>query len=598
MVIMNKEFLTNKVAKILGVSATEKDFAFQIFLEKTAGVLEADDALKFPGLGFFYLKGDELPKGGMIETLLFVPLQKDSHLMDENFFLSFDVKKKKKSTAEFDPSVFSLSIDKATLPFEKDSERNPDISYQLLKKTIEERVEEIIAGALHLDHFKITDTIFSVNEEDEELTIEEERSVFETKDGGSYEEMVFNRMNFDDSGETVEGVKPEVINAETPDDITSTISDKVDDEENLHTSFYKDEEVKEETAEEKAEEKPEEAVIEEEVKVETVSALDDFVIAADNEKPKFEFFESKEEKENLDWSWSEKLSDDDEVKEEEVIKEFDAGTVLQIPVEKEQEADVPEEEDPFAELEKSFNADNEIVEALEEEVPVIEIEEKNDVLSNLQDVSLNNKEEQVEEKKEDTPIEESNPYEAEDSDMKRNLLVVGLVIVGLVAVYIIFFHGFGIIKKNAPQQPAASNQVVETKDSTQSGDKMPLEPAGKPEETKAGKADNSKVKATPKVEDKSLKLKEARAGDLLREIKNESRVGGNIYSDGSRFYVQVSSWKNVTKAEQEARKLKAKGLDAFVVKAYVEQFKSTWYRVRVGYFKTRQEAEAFEKKNK
>ncbi|MBA4319526.1 MAG: hypothetical protein C0412_14080 [Flavobacterium sp.] len=575
---MNKEFLINKVAKLLGVSSSEKDFAFQIFLDKTAEVLEENEALKYSGLGFFYLKVNQKDKSDYTESLSFVPFQKDSHLMDENFFLNFDVVKKKKNSMEFDPSVFSLSIDKATLPFENSSGRTSDISYQLLKKTIEERVEDVISGAVHLRNFKITDTIFIENEEKEEFVNEDENILYEIKDENSYEEMVFSRMNFDESDDIIPGTETnKEFDTDSPK-VDDEIFEKIVDDENIHTTFFKEETLNEEL--------PDEGLIEN-----GIPSLDDYIETKVIEKPKFDFFEKKEEGDNTGWTWPEKLIDDENSGVEDLIvdeppEKPEVSDFVESPVEPENISSKRAVDDPFAELEKSFDIDDEIVEIMEEEVSNIE----ENFNSNIADeVSNNLKEEQMDEKKENTPNEEENPFETEDSNTKRNLLVGGLILVGLVAVYIIFFHGFGIIKKNPiPQTTANTNQTqpAENKDSLQAVDNQTKTPV------------DSKVNEIPKAADKSQKIKEERAGDILREIKNESKVAGNVYKDGAQYYVQVSSWKNVTKAEQEAKKLKTKGLDAFVVKAYIEQFKGTWYRVRVGGFKTKEEAEAFEMKNK
>ena len=193
-----------------------------------------------------------------------------------------------------------------------------------------------------------------------------------------------------------------------------------------------------------------------------------------------------------------------------------------------------------------------------------------------------------EEKDNNTP-EETNPY-AEEDNSKRNMLLIGaLVVIGLVAVYIIFFEGFGLIKKKTAAPPKVQTETQQTQPSV-TPDSLNQPPA----ET-AKPVSNASLGAK---EDKYQKVKESQAGNILREMKSESKVGSNIYTEGGKYFVQVSSWKNLAKAEQEVKKLKAKGNDAFVVKAYIEQFKGTWYRVRVGGFKSKEEAEAFSAKNR
>ncbi len=75
-------------------------------------------------------------------------------------------------------------------------------------------------------------------------------------------------------------------------------------------------------------------------------------------------------------------------------------------------------------------------------------------------------------------------------------------------------------------------------------------------------------------------------------------ITNRIYFDGERYMVQSSSWKSKTIAEREVSKLRKRGFDAFIYKVYIPAKGSTWNRVRIGYFNSRNEAEEFLKKNK
>lgn len=85
---------------------------------------------------------------------------------------------------------------------------------------------------------------------------------------------------------------------------------------------------------------------------------------------------------------------------------------------------------------------------------------------------------------------------------------------------------------------------------------------------------------------------------IIKDDKWESTSKKTIFFDGSKYVFQVSSWKNKLKAEKEMKKLKDKGYDAFVVEANIPERGGKWYRVRVGYFDTPEEAEEAEKKLK
>lgn len=79
---------------------------------------------------------------------------------------------------------------------------------------------------------------------------------------------------------------------------------------------------------------------------------------------------------------------------------------------------------------------------------------------------------------------------------------------------------------------------------------------------------------------------------------NEYIVEGTIFSDGALYCYQVSSWKNKSVAEKEVQKLIKKGFNAFVMQAKIGNDKNIWYRVRVGFFDSLEEAKDNQKKAK
>ncbi len=79
-------------------------------------------------------------------------------------------------------------------------------------------------------------------------------------------------------------------------------------------------------------------------------------------------------------------------------------------------------------------------------------------------------------------------------------------------------------------------------------------------------------------------------------VKHEKIIKGVIFSDGNLFVVQKASFKKELMARAFANRLKEKGEKAFVVKANIPG-KGTWYRVRVGYFNSLQEAERYSRKH-
>ena len=76
---------------------------------------------------------------------------------------------------------------------------------------------------------------------------------------------------------------------------------------------------------------------------------------------------------------------------------------------------------------------------------------------------------------------------------------------------------------------------------------------------------------------------------------NETEIEKNIWTDGTQYVIQVSSWSTEARADRMASKWRTEGHNAFVQKAYVNKFKRTYYRVRIGYFNSVGEAEAYQR---
>ncbi|MEO8233534.1 MAG: OmpA family protein [Ignavibacteriota bacterium] len=71
---------------------------------------------------------------------------------------------------------------------------------------------------------------------------------------------------------------------------------------------------------------------------------------------------------------------------------------------------------------------------------------------------------------------------------------------------------------------------------------------------------------------------------------SERNVGKMVFTDGYLYCFQVSSFRTKVKAESEAKDLEASGFNAFVISANLPELDGTWYRVRVGYFNSLEEA--------
>ncbi|MBN1300345.1 MAG: SPOR domain-containing protein [Melioribacteraceae bacterium] len=86
--------------------------------------------------------------------------------------------------------------------------------------------------------------------------------------------------------------------------------------------------------------------------------------------------------------------------------------------------------------------------------------------------------------------------------------------------------------------------------------------------------------------------------ELTYNPANERNVTNTIFTDGNLYCFQVSSWKRITIAEKEVERLKRSKHNAFIVEARPKHKQGVWYRVRVGYFNTLQEAKDYQKRVK
>jgi cell division septation protein DedD len=102
-----------------------------------------------------------------------------------------------------------------------------------------------------------------------------------------------------------------------------------------------------------------------------------------------------------------------------------------------------------------------------------------------------------------------------------------------------------------------------------------------------------------KTEPVKLKPNEEKAQTLNnKDYNSEAEINpkGTIFTDGSKYSFQVSSWRVKSKAESEVQRLKSEGYNAFIAEGFVRG--NTWYRVRIGYFNSLEETEAYMKKVK
>lgn len=116
------------------------------------------------------------------------------------------------------------------------------------------------------------------------------------------------------------------------------------------------------------------------------------------------------------------------------------------------------------------------------------------------------------------------------------------------------------------------------------------------------KKETVKKKETPKKEETSNKeMPKTETPKVVSstgyDASKETNPSGVIFSDGNSFCFQVSSWKLRSQAEKEVARLQKAGHNAFIQEASVAG-KGKWFRVRIGFFNSLQEATAYRKKVK
>jgi len=109
--------------------------------------------------------------------------------------------------------------------------------------------------------------------------------------------------------------------------------------------------------------------------------------------------------------------------------------------------------------------------------------------------------------------------------------------------------------------------------------------------TETGKALNRRVAIILVSENENeAKILTAPSGGPKYNATTERNLGNMIFTDGNLFCVQESSWRSRNKAESEAKKLQTAGYNSFIVIADSPELEGTWFRVRLGYYNTFDEA--------
>lgn len=90
------------------------------------------------------------------------------------------------------------------------------------------------------------------------------------------------------------------------------------------------------------------------------------------------------------------------------------------------------------------------------------------------------------------------------------------------------------------------------------------------------------------IEEERSYLAKMKAMETVKSIdydySSEYNIEGLIFTDNEYYCIQVSSWKDRDKANEEVAKLRSNGHSAFFILTQVGENKENWFRVRVGFF--------------
>lgn len=161
--------LHKRVAEVLGVSVSQKELAFEVLIESVSDILTEGITLKIPHIGFFQLKTD-LQKSNTRKQVMYSALPEDFDPSEKILYHTFDVNAKYKNPSEIEPQVFSIGVGKPLLPLhDEESSYDSETSYVMLRKSIEERVREVLTESDQIPNFNIWEDIYSNKLDDEDI---------------------------------------------------------------------------------------------------------------------------------------------------------------------------------------------------------------------------------------------------------------------------------------------------------------------------------------------------------------------------------------------------------------------------------------------
>lgn len=627
--------LQTKIAEALGVSVSEKELAYEIFISRIASLLTNELTIKIPGIGFFQLKKSTQQHK---PEIIYIPLQENYFTDVKNTYIELEVPDSLsfKNNDENLEDIFSIGVGKPYIPLEEKVDNNIEASFLSLRKSIEERVEEIISEAENIPGLNLIEEYEKHSESEPEISTQEKlseltsdlqfeekltevkedvlaesitKSILENEMSNSVTEKIdeskdenleltptdlLQDYKFDNKSEDEKSISQEVSSKETGDD---TENNEIEIELGKHRKTIDDE-------------------IFYDSEINSINT--NYDVIDDDRKPKSDYDEiidsylglKKKTPQKIEWNWGDELREELESYSNEYYSD---KKLMKEPVEYKRKEIENEKVDDI--LKTTRPVSSKLFEELESTIKK-EIEKVTKEISDSEKPVNRTKYEFVEVENEDKHLdkithrtfdeEEEKRYYSREYGNKENyfgktfiILFLSFVILSGLIVYLF------LPNKNANNSLITSKQNVDSSNKSEElVTALPETDLSKTEIVVPEENDFPRVPVLPStkkneqdVSTYTSEILETTDKSLYRNILNDTRINKNIYFDGKSYNVQVSSWRNRLKAEQEVKRLRNEGYDAFVLIANLPEKGGIWYRVRIGSFKSLDEAKDFSSKN-
>lgn len=654
---MTRSELIKKISKKAGIPDPDIKLFFEILLKRLTSMLKIGQAAYVRDFGYFFLlKGkinqsrlnfidDNIPDT-FINFILF-SLDKDLKSSIEEGLI-FNVPTIEDDDFQIIDTYFSLSIGKPLIPVRGTSSDEfyvPAGGYEL-RRLIESKVEKIISEAEILTAYEnnppqiiLTSQAFNSNRislemTEPELKLDEEipDSFLETGEVKKEETLRIQHVAWDFGADLSKEIEEETISdfqenkkaepqpnlideknesAEEeeiiiPEEVESTVEEIISEElPNISEQIQITDELKvvsQTQPETESEPLVEETIqgntnsietVEEELKIsfEKKESTEEILSETpQSEKVEFEYESEKETDENKSSKFFEEIKPEEIREEEEQFEEV--------------ESPLPETDVDNPSSKEKINDKFEVVnepqgKTIVEELPSLSVDENKDA-----------KTEFGEDKELKKIREELYSYQPKKSKVPFLIVLVGsVVIIGMLYFYITQIKNVTTKKSEQKLVLKTDNASIVERDFSVpvsypypkketeeinsvapiDSEKMEINFVEKPTEPKelVTKKETETTKTEQTVKNNSSQL----------PVVNYERVAPNIFRYKDYYVVQVAAFRSNSIAENEAAKFRNKGFNAFVEKAEIQGM-GTWFRVRIGNFKTLNEAQSFQQKVK